>query len=50
MSTPMDPAEESDRSAAASGRVDTEAAWLARVSAVFARVRTLPEVERQHVS
>lgn len=49
-STPMDPAEESDQSEAASGRVDTEAAWLARVSAAFARVRTLPEAQRQHVS
>jgi hypothetical protein len=50
VSTPMDPAEESDQPAAASGRVDTEAAWLAPVSTAFARVRTLPEVERRHVS
>jgi hypothetical protein len=47
---PMDPAEDDDQSATASGRVDVEAAWLAPVSAAFARVRNLPEIERQYAS
>ena len=50
VSTPTEPAEESDLPAAASGTVDAEAAWLARVSAAFAQVRTLPDLARQHVS
>jgi hypothetical protein len=53
LSTPMDPAESAEDdgpSAAASGTVDAEAAWLARVSAAFTQVRALPDLESQHVS
>jgi hypothetical protein len=50
MDTATDPAEENGQPAAASGRMDIEAAWLAPVSTAFARVRALPELECQHVS